>query len=361
MERILFIMGNMGLGGAETHIMKVYRKIDRKKYQFDFILNVANKCYYEDEIVELGGRIFRVTPKSKSVIQNYTDIKKIVQDKQYKIVFKCGEQAMSWTEMLAAKQGGAIKRIMRSTNSKGGASKLSYLVHCISRIPLNILVTDKIAPSREAGIWLFGKENVNSVTLMNNGLNLAEYEYIENYRLKYRQEFNIPETAYVVGHVGRFSQQKNHVFLLKVFKEIQKKREDSYLVLVGDGELLEDVKSAVKKMQLEDKVIFAGNRKDVNRIYSAFDVFVFPSLYEGLPNTLIEAQANGLRCFASDTITREANITDNTVYIPLNDPSEWGTIICSTPYKRKNPRKPFQEKCYTIESVVEKYEEIFAR
>lgn len=361
MERILFIMGNMGLGGAETHIMKVYRQIDKARYQFDFVLNTPQKCYYEDEILGLGGKIYRVTAKSKSVIKNYKDIKKIVSEQHYRIVFKCGEQAMSWTEMLAAKQGGATKRIMRSTNSKGGDSKAAKVVHCLSRIPLGMLVTDKIAPSKVAGEWLFGKNGCQHLVLMNNGLDLDEYTYTFERRSTARKEFAIPQSAFVIGHVGRFNEQKNHDFLIDIFDAYHKKSENTYLFLIGDGPLKKQVENKIDNLGLRDCVILAGNRADVNILYSAMDLFVFPSFYEGMPNTVIEAQANGLPCLVSDTITKDANITGNVEYIALGHCNSWVDAINHGGLKRYNGAESLKRAGYDIGSVVQQYVDIFER
>lgn len=361
MERILFIMGNMGLGGAETHIMKVYRQIDKARYQFDFVLNTPQKCYYEDEILGLGGKIYRVTAKSKSVIKNYKDIKKIVLEQHYRIVFKCGEQAMSWTEMLAAKQGGAIKRIMRSTNSKGGDSKVANMIHCLSRVPLGMLVTDRIAPSKVAGEWLFGKKGCQHLILMNNGLDLEEYTYTSEKRSAARAEFSIPQDAFVMGHVGRFNEQKNHDFLIDIFNAYYRESENGYLFLVGDGPLKNQIENKVDNLGLHDRVIFAGNRADVNILYSAMDAFVFPSFYEGMPNTVIEAQANGLPCFVSDTITTDANITGKVEYIKLGSCNSWVNAIKHGTLERYNSTAFFERAGYDIGSVVQQYVDIFER
>ena len=360
MERILFIMGNMGLGGAETHIMKVYRKIDREKYQFDFVLNIVEKCYYEEEILKLGGKVYRVTPKSKSIFKNYCDIKKIVSDNKYNVVFKCGEHALSWTEMLAAKNGGAANRIMRSTNTKAGESKFNNIVHYVSRNVLSKLVTKKVAPSKEAAKWLFGEKNCNNVTHINNGVDIAYYAFDEDIRNKKRTEFNIPDGSIVVGHVGRFNEQKNHRFLIDIFYKFHVKNPDSYLLLVGDGPLKEEIAEKISKYDISANVIFTGNRSDVNELYSAMDLFVFPSFYEGMPNTVIEAQANGLKCFVADTITRDANITNRVEYCALDDADHWIDIIEKEGFERYDPQKSFKDAKYDIQSVVEDYMKVFS-
>lgn len=359
MERILLIMGNMGLGGAETHIMKVYRAIDREQYQFDFVLNVPEKCYYEDEILALGGRTYRVTPKTESVLKNYRQIKALVKEHGYRIVLKCGEQAMSWTEMLAAKQGGAEKRIMRSTNSKGSESRLGKWLHAISRYPLCSLTTHKVAPSQLAGEWLFGSRGCRELILVNNGIDLDQYAYSADRRGELRRELDIPQEALVMGHVGRFNEQKNHRFLLELFAAWHALGPDRYLLLIGDGPLRQEIEDRAKALHLTEHIRFAGNRADANLLYSAMDMFVFPSWYEGMPNTVIEAQANGLKCLVADTITRAADITGDVTYLPLEGTEPWLKELGQTDPAHHDTAQAFIRAGYDIASVVKVYEAMF--
>lgn len=359
MERILFVMGNMGLGGAETHIMKVYRKINKTQYQFDFVLNVVEKCYYEDEILSLGGKIYRVTPKSTSIMKNYSDIKSIVSDNKYRVVFKCGEHALSWTEMMAAKRGGAKSRIIRSTNSEVDTFKAKVL-HYISRPLLRHYVTKKVAPSKVSGEWMFGKHYCRDLNLVNNGINLDDYAFDKEKRETIREKYNVTNKL-VWGHIGRFAPQKNHDFLINIFYKYHKENPESALMLVGNGNLQDTIKEKVKHLNIEDSVIFVGETAVPGDFYSAMDMFVFPSFYEGMPNTVIEAQASGLKCFVSDTITRDANITDNVEYIPL-DESEWlKTIMDSRSNLRKNEgiKEMFERSRYDIDSVIDIYISLF--
>lgn len=360
-DRILFIMGNMGLGGAETHIMKVFRKVDRSKFQFDFILNVPQKCHYEEEIISLGGRVFRVTPKKQSVFKNFFDIYKIVKNNNYRTVLKCGEQAMSWTDMLAAKIGGASKRIMRSTNSKASDSTLCNLMHYLSILPLDLLTSIKVAPSIEAGTWLFGKWCKEDIVIINNGLDLHEYQFNDHYRNYFRNKLKIPNDCIVVGHVGRFNTQKNHDFLIDLFSIYNRHNSNSRLLLVGDGPLVEQMKEKVSSLDLSDYVIFTGNISYINKLYSAMDLFVFPSIFEGMPNTVIEAQANGLRCYVSDSVTTKCNITGQVSFISIDDVRKWVTEIQRSNIQRYDSISFFQKRKYTIDDVVLKYVEIFEK
>lgn len=361
MKRILFIMGDMGLGGAETHIMKVYRKIDKSKYQFDFVLNVEKRCFYQDEISRLGGKIYYVTKKADNIVKNYHDIKKIVAVNKYKCVVKCGQNAMSWTEMLAAKCGGATNRIMRSTNSNPNTFGKNVILHYLSRPLLCSLTTCKVAPSTKAGEWLFGKNGCKNLTIVHNGIDVKQYCYNSFQREKLRTEFGIPKDAIVIGHVGRFAKQKNHAFLIRAFSELLRNNSNAFLMLIGEGNLLESVKKMAEDCHISDKVVFTGNRNDVDQLYSAMDVLALPSLYEGLPNVVIEAQASGLPCVVADTVTSECNISGHVCFLPLDDAMRWAETLETVCGNRYNATQAFETSKYDIESVVQVYNTIFER
>ena len=360
MKRILFIMGNMGLGGAETHIMKVYRTVNRNVFQFDFVLNVKEKCYYEDEIYELGGKCYRITPKSSSILQNYNELKKIIREFQYKIVFKCGEHAMSWTEMKAAKDGGASIRIIRSTNSKAGNSLLNRILHYLSRPLLNHYITNRVAPSIEAAKWLFGPTFYKSTTIVNNGVDIEEYQFNILKRNELRNKLHIKKDSIVLGHVGRFSQQKNHVFLINLLSALQNTSDKYFLLLVGEGDMQEKIKSLCKEKGLLGNVFFVGNQKDMQAYYSVMDFFLLPSFYEGLPNVAIEAQANGLHCMLSDTITREVDITGKNWFGEIWNADEWIKYLKNQNPVREDPYQAFFKRKYDIESVTKVYTDMFS-
>ena len=359
MNRVLFIMGNMGMGGAETHIMKVYRAIVPFDIQFDFVINVPQKCYYEDEILSLGGKIYRIEPKSKGIIAYTKNLKKIVKENSYNVVFKCGENAMSWTDMYAAKKGGATIRIMRSTNSSVNSLK-GRIVHHLSRCLLRHYVTNKVAPSKLAGEWMFGKHHCKDLILINNGVDLEYYKFTLDKRNKIRDQYHITDQL-LFGHVGRFAPQKNHDFLIDVFLEYHKINPKSMLMLVGEGSLQDDIRKKVDAYGLTDQIIFAGAQSSLSEYYSAMDAFLFPSLYEGMPNTVIEAQACGLKCIIADTITQDANITGNVQYMPLAKEHwvEYLKNVSIESFKHVDAGSSFIEKKYDIQSVVKTYIGLF--
>ena len=217
----------------------------------------------------------------------------------------------------------------------------------------------QIAPSTEAAEFMFGKGCVqrDRAHILHNGVDLSEYRYSEDYRKSIRQELGMTKDVLVVGHVGRFNQQKNHGFLLEIFKAIQEKNENSILLLVGQGEQELDIRKKASALGISAQIVFMGVRADVPQLLSAMDVFVFPSLYEGMPNTVIEAQATGLPCVIADTITREADITGLVRYMSLQDaPELWAqAALDAVSPQRKNTKQAFLDHKYDIQSTVDQF------
>ena len=320
MKRLLCVISCMNAGGAESFLMKLYRSLDRTIFQFDFAVNIKEEGFYDKEIYSLGGKIHRFPSKSESFWGYIKGLKKIIQENQYDYVLRVTSNGMGFLDLAIAKMAGAKVCVARSSNSSDGGGVKAFLAHWIGKTLFKRFVDVKIAPSSEAAIYTFGKKDYNRglVHILHNGLDLDYFSYTKKGRIAVRNEFDITPNQTVLGHVGRFSIQKNHSFLLKIFQCFHESNPDSVLMLVGDGELKDDVQKKVQEMGLEKNVIFAGVRSDMPSIYSAMDVFVFSSLYEGMPNAVIEAQACGLRCVVSDKITREANVSGFVTFLPLD-------------------------------------------
>lgn len=321
MKRLLCIVGGMNAGGAETFLMKVYRALDKSQYQMDFAVAIKDKGFYDDEILSMGGKIFHITPKSEGFLKNFFDIRRIVKENQYGSVLRTSQHSLSAMELLAARLGGAKKMIFRSSNSNTATENyVSLLLHRTCMFMPRYFANVRIAPSVEAANFMYGKNSVEKgvAEIVPNGINLDYYKYDETSRQKIREEFDLKD-SFVVGHVGRFNQQKNHEFLIRVFFELQKEKSNARLLLIGMGELESKIRNLCETLDICDKVIFAGIRSDLPALYSAMDVFVFPSLYEGMPNAVIEAQACGLPCVVSDLVTRDVSICDGTTFMSLKD------------------------------------------
>lgn len=349
MKRILCILSSLDAGGAETFLMKVYRMLDPQEYQFDFIVSVGDGCYTQ-EVLNRGGKIYQIPQRTKDLSGAYRGIKSVVKDNKYDIVLKLGENSLSVFDMIAAKSGGAQVLAVRSCNAPTGLSFKARCAHAIFRPILNHITTVKIAPSQLAADFMFGK--FAKVKLLNNGVDLSFFKFSLQARAEIREEFGL-ENKFVVGHIGRFHEQKNHQYLLEVFKDILNNRNDAVLLLVGTGALEEQMRARVHELGLQDHVIFAGQRFDIPKILSAMDVFVFPSLHEGMPNTVIEAQATGLPCVIADTITREADITGLVRYLSLTSPvSDWTkAALNAAELPRRDTVEDFRAHGYDIEHV----------
>ena len=220
----------------------------------------------------------------------------------------------------------------------------------------------RIAPSTEAAEFMFGKHCVSSgrAILLHNAVDLDLYRYDPEARSRIRAELGLSPQAKLIGHVGRFMTQKNHTFLLDVFAALHRQEPESVLLLVGGGELEQPLREKTAALGLTDAVRFAGVRRDVPALLSAMDVFVFPSLYEGMPNTVIEAQATGLPCVIADTITREAAVTDLVVYLPLSASADaWAqTALAACTPVRADTRAAFVAGGYEIEAVCRQFEKL---
>ncbi|MFR5057620.1 glycosyltransferase family 1 protein [Faecalimonas umbilicata] len=324
MVRVLHIFHNMGNGGIEHFVMDFYRHIDRNKVQFDFLTSVDEKGYFDDEIQKLGGKLYRAYPLKKNPIKNYLDIMRIVKENKYNIVHRHTGSAFGYYDLRAARRGDAKHLILHSHNPQVGKP----ILHFISEKLLKIDCIP-VACSKEAGEFLFGKKT--KVKIINNAIDCDKYEYNADVRKQVREELGVVD-SFIVGHIGRFEEQKNHKKLLDIFSEILKIKPNSKLICVGSGKLMEERKIQAKELGILDRILFLGNRDDVERIMQAFDVFVFPSLYEGFSITQIEIQVNGLTVFTSENkVPSSSNIAGNVYFIPLEESAQlWAKKIMRT-------------------------------
>ena len=336
--RVAQIMGKWVGGGVEAVVMNYYRHINRSKVQFDFICDEDSINIPYDEIKTLGGKVILIPPYQE-IIRYHKTLKRVLKDGKYKIVHS-HINTLSVFSLFAAKCAGIPIRIAHSHSTTNKKEKKKHLLKQLLRPFSKLFATDFMCCSEHAGRWLFGNKEYNkgNVYLLNNAIDIDKFKYNEKIRKEVRNELGIKDDALVIGHIGRFVEQKNHEFLIEIFKEVHNKNKNSILLLVGQGPLMEKIKNKVKSLSLEGNVIFLGQRKDVNRLYQTFDVFLLPSLYEGLGMVLIEAQTSGLYCIASTEIPKTAQVTNNLQFISLsNNPEYWSKKILE--YYKKNNRK----------------------
>lgn len=304
--RILHVVVNMNRGGAETLLMNLYRNIDRSKVQFDFL--TCKEGIFDTEIKELGGVVHRVPYVSDAGHFGY--IKSLnhffSNHNDYQIVHTHLNQ-MSGLVVRAAKKHGIKYCITHSHNTAGEGCFLAkgYKWYSSLFIPSNSDYS--FACSKSAAKWLFGSKAID-VKLLNNGIEPETFSYSTEVRKMKRNELGILDEQLVIGHIGRFTKQKNHQFLINLFANLVKRRPDSILLLCGDGDLRKEIEGRVEELNIQENVKFLGVRSDVNQLLQAFDVFLFPSLHEGLPVTLVEAQAAGVPCMISNKITDEVDL-----------------------------------------------------
>lgn len=358
MKRVLCILSSMNAGGAETFLMKVYRNIDRTKYQMDFCINVKEKCYYEDEILDLGGKIYRIPTKSENLKEFRRHLTATVKENGYDHVLRITSSTMGFMDLKIAKQAGAHVCCARSSNASDGGSLKSKIAHCLGKVLYNKYVDVKIAPSDLAARYTFGNKTYENgrVNILHNGVDLDVFKYYPEERENVRSEFHVGSEIKLIGHVGRFDEQKNHMFLLEIFQKIHAIDANTKLLLVGKGPLKEPICKKASELGILDNIIFTGVRSDVPYLLSAIDVFVMPSFYEGMPNTIIEAQATGLPCVIADTITREANITGLVEYLPLGNAEHWAErALAAIRDERADTKDSFIANKYDIESVADEF------
>lgn len=365
MKRVLCILSCMNAGGAETFLMKIYRQLDRTKYQMDFCVNIFEEGFYDKEIIKMGGRIFHIPSKSDNLKEFKRQLTTIIKDEHYESVLRITSNTMGFLDLKVAKKAGAKVCAARSSNSNDPAGLKAKIAHRLGRFLYGKYVDVKIAPSDLAAIYTFGERAYKNgeVKILHNALDLNIYKYDSEGRKRIRAEFGIKESEILCGHVGRFSPQKNHDFLIDIFSELCKERSNYKLLLVGNGELEEKIRDKCSDRGLQDKVIFAGVRSDIPALLSAMDIFVFPSLYEGMPNTVIEAQATGLPCVISDTITREADITGLVKYCSIkSDPDNWVLVINDILHnKRLDTKKQIIDCRYDISGVTTDFVKLIFR
>lgn len=353
MERILQVVTYMGRGGIESMLMNYYRHIDRAKLQFDFLVHRDFRADFDDEIEALGGHIYRLPPMNPASGSYRKALVDFFQTHHYRVVH-CHLNYMSGIVLAAAKKAGVPVRIAHAhTASMNPGWKQHVRRLCKHLIPMT--ATRLLACSTGAGSAVFGK---HPFSLMANAIDAGRFTPDDAVRTQVREELQLGD-AFTVMHVGRFAYPKNHVFLLDVFARLLQRMPDARLVLVGDGELRNTIEEKVSRLP-EGTVLMLGTRNDTQRLLQAADVFAFPSLFEGIPVTMIEAQAASLPCVKSAAVTDECIVTDLVTSLPITDPDLWAEEILK---KRNTPRRDqlaaIQAGGYDIGVAAEKLERFY--
>lgn len=357
MIRILHIANaRMGSGGVESFLMNLYRHMDREVIQLDFMVFSEEEGMHEQEIAALGGHIYKVPRKKEGLFKNLNTIRRIVKENNYKIVHRNCDAAIMLLDVLAARAGGAKFVIAHSHSTQ------NYLgpVHKICKPILKHVVDYRFSCSDAAGRWMYGNAEFKIIP---NGIDTKKFEYKDNIREKVRESLYIPDDFLLVGTVGLFKGVKNTSFLIDVFSEVHTRNPRSALLLVGDGELRDNLERQVESLHLKQAVIFIGTRDDVNELLMALDIFVLPSLYEGLPVSLVEAQTSGVYCLLSDKVPSEAILNSEIAeQLPLEAGIKyWADKILAWngDYDRHNGSMVVRQAGYDIRAVADEMQRFY--
>lgn len=361
-KKILQVTGSLDCAGIETLLMNVLKNIDREKFKIDFLVVANKKYFYSDMVLKYGSKIYTYVFKEVyKILIPFFFIKEIMVLLKHKYdIVHCHFYFSTAIVLFLAWLCGVKKRIAHSHNTRTIYAPKFLVKPCtlfMQKI-IRMFATDMVACSQEAGIALFGKQA--NFKIVKNGINKDYFKFNKQIRTKVRKQINI-ENNFVLGHAGRFDYQKNHIFLINVFKEVLKYNKNAVLLLIGVGMLEQKIKQEIKNLNMEDKVKFLGISKNINELYQAMDVFLLPSLYEGLPIAGVEAQASGLPCFFSQNISNGLYIT-NSFFLPLDAGYEfWAKKIIevSSDFIRKDTSFDVEKSGYDLKNTLNAFEKLY--
>lgn len=367
--KVLIFVDRMRHGGIQQFIVENIKHMNKSKIQIDVLTLDDGQSYpLDDTIKDLGCDFYKLKGIWINNPLDYIKYAKAINNffkehDDYQVVHM-NASSKNFLLLKYAKKYNIPVRIAHSHNIDFQTKNpIKKLIGNILKLPMRKYATDYFACSTIAGEWLFGKKNIDNkkVKIINNAVDYEKFKYNEKTREKIRKEFNIKKNDLLIGHVGRFTNQKNHTFLIDIFFEITKQNKKAKLIMVGIGEKEEEIKQKVKDLNIEDKVIFAGFRNNINELMQAMDVFLLPSLYEGLGIVLIEAQAAGLPSITSDKVVpQEAKISKLLHYIPLEEnEKQWATKILESSLERIDTKKEMQKKGYLIEQTAKYLEKFY--
>lgn len=360
MIRVLHMIASLDVGGSQTLMMNIYRNIDRGKIQFDFVIDHPGETYFAPEIEAMGGRVFTLAgfhgTNPGEIRRDWNNF--LYTHPEYRVLHSHSRSYASLYLPVAKRHG--LKTIIHSHGSNNG-SGVSAAAKQLMQLPLRYQADVLMACSTEAGEWLFGRRACQSerFVFLPNGVDVRRFAPDPAARARIRRELGVGD-AWVIGHIGRFREPKNHSFLLDAFQQVHARDPEAFLVLVGVGPLQQEMARKAVALGVADKVLMTGNRDDIPALLSAMDIFAFPSLYEGLPVTLIEAQAAGLPCVITDTITDDLEVTPLLRRLPLGDPALWADALLER-RERIDGREALIRAGFDIRASAQKLSELYLR
>lgn len=342
MTKILIVIttGFVPWGGLSTVVMNYYRGMDKTGFHIDFAsCNIAPELLV-DEVNKNNSQYIQLPSRKKKIFCYMKALYQLLRRGKYDVIHIHGNSATMTFELLPALMAGVRKRIVHVHSCGNQHNTLHKLLYPF----FNKMITDRIAVSDASGRYLYKK---NKFIVLNNAIDINHYRFREELRKECRKQYGIAEDAYVIGNVGKLNHGKNHVFLINLFAETIKINSKAILLIVGGGQLIDKLKEQTQTLNIEDKCIFVGMQSDTASFLSAMDVFVFPSLNEGLGMAVIEAQASGLQCIVSDTVPSETKVSENIDYMSLQLPAKlWAEKAAAS--DTKNRRIKSEAACKSI-------------
>ena len=360
--RVLHVVGKMHRGGIETLLMNLYRNIDRNKVQFDFLVFNKEKGYYDDEIIDMGGRIFYAVSRRENYRKNKKDIKDILyKHPDIKIIHDHLSSCSYIMPLIVAKKCGIKTRIAHSHNTMCGGG-LGKILHYINKFRIGRYATNYFGCANAAGEWMFGLKKWQNGTVISNGTDCSVFKYDIKKRESFRKKLQL-DKSFVVGFIGRFEEQKNPLFICDIFIELKKKYDNAKLLLVGEGSYHNEMDELLKKNNLVNDVIYTGIVDNVYDYIQVMDVVILPSLFEGLPVICAEIQASGVLFLMSDKISAEAKLIETTKYLPIDKGVEiWVEEIekeIKFPSIRESKIEEIKKAGYDIKDTAKKLEKFY--
>lgn len=359
--KILHILSSLDSGGVEKMLWNYYSNIDREKYKFDFIVHGEKIGILEEKIKSFGSNIYHVTPKKESLIKNIKEIGYIIKNGNYDVVH-CHQNFSSFTSLFLAKKYGVPVRICHSHGCQPIIGIKKKIEVAVLRYLNYHFANYYFACGNEAGKWLYEKKWMKNdrCFVMSNAMDVNNFRFDDKIRKEYRDKYNINDEEKVLIHIGRFSNEKNHEFLIDIIESAP----GCKLFLVGDGALRGKIEGEVSKRNLSDKVFFLGTRNDVNNLLSMADILLLPSYNEGLPLVTIEGQCNGINIIVSQFVPRDVMLTDLIVNKDIENLSEWISTIEEIDQNNKvryEYNNVLQSSEYSIKNAIARYEKFIAK
>ena len=357
MKKVLHVLRCFSNGGTEKYVINLLKET-YKQYE-NIILVYDDVTCWEKELAGMNINIIRIdNPKKQRLINFIKNLRKVIRENEIDIVYSYTHYNSAIVMLCAYLEKVKIRITHSHRSSSEQKQSLKYYVYMFfSKLLIHFYSTDKLACSSEAGNDLF----FNNYKIINNGIELDKYLFNKNLRFKIRESLDISKDCHVIGMIGRLDENKNVTYMINVFAEYCKCVDNSKLILIGDGNQKNNLILYAREKGIEDIVCFLGVKKNANEYYNAFDLYTITSFKEGLPFVLIEAQTNGLKCLASDTVDKMSNITNNVTFLPLNDVELWVESIINNINKRYNCIKAIENSGFSLSESIKEVIKIYER